>query len=425
MPHRPQLYKDWLRVVTQQLPHLSKPQATVLSLWSLGIALTQCCGLTTVSAFLAELLEQPENTVRQRLREWYQNREQKRGRQRQELGVSASFVPLLQWILSWWSPTEKRLVLAADASNLGNRLTVLLIAVVYRGCGLPVAWKIVPATTPGSWQPHWLQLLDHLKDGVPPDWFVLLTTDRGLYAKWFYEAVQALHWHPFMRINHQGHYQIEGTAAFLPLQTVVSQVGQSWAGRVTCFKTKPLECTLLARWDQGYRDPWLVLTDLEPQQADILWYGLRSWIECLFKDLKRGGFNWHRTRMQDPQRVERLWLAMAVATIWLVSVGGQADASLSASSLPPVTSPPETPDSAAHPLPEPDAVTPVSQPTEVPPTADRPVQPKRTSRSLSCFRRGLVVILATLLKGLPLPLGQFLPEWVPAEPPSAPLFSSG
>ena len=46
--------------------------------------------------------------------------------------------------------------------------------------------------------------------------------------------------------------------------------------------------------------------------------------------------------MDDPERVERLWLAgpkatakrVAVATLFLVSVGGQAEANLPPSSLP-------------------------------------------------------------------------------------------
>src|SRR6266699_3152548 len=49
-------------------------------------------------------------------------------------------------------------------------------------------------------------------------------------------------------------------------------------------------------------------------------YGLRGWIECGFKDGKRGGWNWQRCRSRQPERVERLWLAMAVAT--LITVGG-------------------------------------------------------------------------------------------------------
>ena len=82
-------------------------------------------------------------------------------------------------------------------------------------------------------------------------------------------------------------------------------------------------CTLLARWDEDYADPWLIITDLTPQQARICWYGMLRWIECLFKELKRGGFGWHHTKMIDPQRAERLGLAIAVATLYLVSIGGQ------------------------------------------------------------------------------------------------------
>ncbi len=110
-----------------------------------------------------------------------------------------------------------------------------------------------------------------------------------------------------MRINSQGFYQSAPKFTFRPLSELITQVGQSWSGRVNCFKTHSLSCTLLAQWDEGYADPWLIITDLTPEQAEICWYGMRSWIECLFKDMKRGGFGWHHTKMTEPQRAERLW----------------------------------------------------------------------------------------------------------------------
>src|SRR6266487_192452 len=55
-------------------------------------------------------------------------------------------------------------------------------------------------------------------------------------------------------------------------------------------------------------------------------YGLRGWIECGFKDGKRGGWNWQRCRSRQPERVERLWLAMAVATLITVGVGAEREA---------------------------------------------------------------------------------------------------
>jgi membrane associated rhomboid family serine protease len=61
---------QWTQTVSSHFPHLSRPQAGVLALWSLGMVLARSCGLSQVSVFLALVLDQPEETLRQRLREW-------------------------------------------------------------------------------------------------------------------------------------------------------------------------------------------------------------------------------------------------------------------------------------------------------------------------------------------------------------------
>lgn len=124
---------------------------------------------------------------------------------------------------------------------------------------------------------------------------------------WLYQQIKNIGWHPFMRINLQGQFQIKGQDSWLPLNSLVPEAGQSFEALVTCFKSNPIECTLLARHDEGYADPWLILTDLQPEVADACWYSMRSWIECLFKDAKRGGFAWHQTKITDPKRAERHW----------------------------------------------------------------------------------------------------------------------
>lgn len=382
--------ETWVDTVGEQMPHLSKPQAVVLALWSFGMVITGSCGLSTVAAFLGHLLGSKDNTLRQRLREWYRDAEDKKGEKRRELDVSTCFVPLLKWVLSRWPSTEKRLALVMDASSLSDRFVVLAISVVYRGCAIPVAWVVLKANQKAAWKPHWLALFEYIRDSLPADWTVIVLADRGLYARWLYRAICSNGWHPFLRINAGGKYRPQGTHAFRHLSKVVTKPGQTWSGVVTCFKTNPLECTLLARWDEGYSDPWLIITDLAPHQADALWYGLRPWIECGFKDIKRGGWQWQQTRISDPVRASRFWLAIAVATLWVVSVGGAVDASLPASSF----------DS-------------LPQALFVPCLPTRRTQP----RLLSCFRRGTLVILAALVAGQPLPLGHFLPEPWPHAPP--------
>jgi hypothetical protein len=361
----------------------------VLVLWSVGLILAHSCGLTTVATVLAYLLARPERTTREQLRDWYREAPAKcgakRGRKRRTLDVTSCFAPLLRWVVAWWDPACPQIALAMDASTLGQRFTILTISVVVRGCAIPVAWKVVEATRAGAWRPHWIALFAALDGCIPADWTVIVLADRGLYARWLFTTIQARGWHPYLRINRQGHYRPAGAPTFRPLSQVVTRVGQAWAGVVTCFATpeRQLACTLLARWDAGYRDPWLVLTDLPPSAADVAWYGLRAWIECGFKDSKRGGWQWHQTKMTSPGRAERLWLVIAVATLWTVSVGCAAEVAL------PVPVLAELP--AQH-------------------VARRHASGRPRPREVSCFRRGRLVLIAALCGGQELPLGQLIPE---------------
>ena len=102
---------------------------------------------------------------------------------------------------------------------------------------------------------------------------------------------------------------------------------------MVCFKKTQLAATLLIYHDAQHEHPWLILTDLPPNSAPVAWYSLRAWIEAQFKDIKSGGWQWQRTRMTDPERVSRLWLVMALALLYSVSLGSQLEAEQPASML--------------------------------------------------------------------------------------------
>jgi hypothetical protein len=378
----PEGVAQWEREVSTALSVLTPAQARVLAAWSCGMMVTQSCGLTTVAVFLARLLGRGYGAQRQQLREWCYDAADKRGHKRQEVDVTVCFAPLLRWALASWPRGEKRLALALDATTLGQRFTVLALSVVYRGCAIPVAWAVVPATKKGKWRPHWEALLTNLDGVVPADWLVIVLADRGLYARWLYQAIVRQGWHPFLRINQQGQYRPAGQTRFRPLATVVHRGADGWSGAVECFASSScrLSCTLLAQWAEPHADPWLIVTDLPPEAARAAWYGMRAWIECGFKDWKRGGWGWHQTKMTDPARASRLWLVMAVATLAVARAGGAAESGLEAVSWDGV------PDLA-------------------------PVRPRRTRpRLLSCFRHGLLRVLVAVVRGHRLPRGRFLPD---------------
>src|SRR5207244_7030658 len=117
------------------------------------------------------------------------------------------------------------LPLALDATTLGSRFVVLCISVVYKGSAIPVAWKVLPALAKEAWQPHWLDLLKQFRDAVPAGGTALAFTDRGLWARWLFEGIAALGWHPMMRINLGGSFRPAGWARFRPLKGFAPQEG--------------------------------------------------------------------------------------------------------------------------------------------------------------------------------------------------------
>ena len=94
--------------------------------------------------------------------------------------------------------------------------------------------------------------------------------------------------------------------------------------------------------------------------------------------------------MRDPERAARLWLAVAVATLWLLSVGEVADTTMPVGTLLDVTG--------------------------LGPARPRTRRATRL-RLVSVFRQGWVTLLVALLRHAPLPQGRFVPEPWPMVPP--------
>ena len=193
-----------------------------------------------------------------------------------------------------------------------------------------------------------------------------------------------LGWPPGLRLNTGGPFRPATSVHYPPLRELVPPPGTPWGGRGTAFQgpRRRLNCTLLARWEEGDRDPWVLLPELAPRAGEAWWYGLRAWIAQGFKLTQRGGGPGQRTRLSDPPRAARLWLAVAVATLWLLSVGGMAEDTRPERTL----------------LPLADAEGPESRP-----------RPATQLRLVSVVRLGRMTILVALLNHRRLPQGRFVP----------------
>ena len=314
------------QVIETHLPHLSQPQLAGLVLWVCGAILAGSACQNAVASALS--IRGNWNSLRQYLREWLYDGSDRARPCQTELDVSLCFAPLLRWVLAWWR--SGRLALAVDPTLKGDDTTAIVISVVYRGCAIPVAWRILRDNKRGAWMDPIVELLQALAPAVPREMTVVVLCDRGLASPKLWKQILAHGWHPYMRYPKNITFCAEDGLR-LPARAFVPRPDTAWIGRGTaCGRgTTKRRCTLLAVWYTEQEEPWVILTDLSPDQAGVSWYALRFWIELGFKHalgpdrgvLKSLGWQWQKTRRTDPARISRHWLVLSVATLLALAYG--------------------------------------------------------------------------------------------------------
>ena len=306
------------QVIETHLPHLSRPQLTSLVLWVCGAILAgSACQNAVASALSAK---GNWNSLRQYLREWLYDGSDRASPCRVQLDERLCFVPLMRWLLSWWQ--SDKLVLAIDPTMKGDQINSIVISVVYRSCAIPIAWHILPANRPGEWIAPTVSLLALLSEAVPRYMTVLVMYDRGLRSPRLWDQIRSVGWHPYSRQSINTVFCPDGGTR-LQARHLVPGPRHAYVGSGTAFRAARIRRrgTMIVVWDDDQDEPWVVMTDLAPDEAGVCWYGLRFWIELGFRALKGVGWQWQKTRRTDPARVSRHWLVLSVATLWALAYG--------------------------------------------------------------------------------------------------------
>lgn len=248
------------------------------------------------------------------------------------------FRPVARQILSRFCGSDHPVRLLLDTTKVGPSCQIATVSVAYRKRALPLCWKAVEKT---KGHLDTAQIKDLLREAaahveavqeassaeMPPIW-VLGDSEFGQVdvIQW----VSRRDWHYVFRVY--GHYTACSIEKGAPTDGTFRQIGD-WP--LSEGQTRPIGPVLLTEdrqyrgahlilhREEGYDDPWYLVSDRPVGRRTLRHYEKRMWIEELHGDLKGHGVELKASRLEDPTRLERLMLGVAIAYAWLIALGSR------------------------------------------------------------------------------------------------------
>jgi hypothetical protein len=130
------------------------------------------------------------------------------------------------------------------------------------------------------------------------------------------------HWFYVLRQQADTGVWLQEKSGWQAFGSYIRQPGQSlWLGRGYLTVKEIYPVNLLVHWQVGEKEPWCLATNLPDRQMALRFYARRMWIEEMYGDFIKHGFDLERTMLRHFLRLSRLTLAVAILYVWLVSVG--------------------------------------------------------------------------------------------------------
>lgn len=314
--------------VQELLPALPRPEQKALARLVSGVVTSGQVTLRAASAATAGAA-----------RDLSKQRQAQRLLANPRLEVNRAQRRLVARVLGRW---HGRVDLLLDATTTGATATqggtvTLCFALAWRGRAIPLLWRTWSAALPGQdWTSALREMAQVLVAALPCDTQVVVLADRGLSGGPFARLWQELGWHFLVRVTRRTRLRL-ASGVVTEMGALTPEAGSQqclsgvrlYAPRHKCHTgaggwmsdwSAGITLQVVAVWRSVEAEPWLLVTDLPASLARCREYRRRTWEEELFRDLKGMGWQWQRSRVRQPERVARLVLVLALATLWMLAL---------------------------------------------------------------------------------------------------------
>jgi hypothetical protein len=239
------------------------------------------------------------------------------------IDVTGLYEPLIQTVLDAWA--GKPVFIIFDGC-LVNHATLQFFRLSLSHCfrALPLHWLVVSGQgliqreACAALLAHTARLLAHVGS-------VTFLADRGFRdTDWATECLN-LGWNYLIRVANNTYVELPDGRC-VPIDQLGVKPGKTrYFKNVRLTQDKRFSCQLMVTWTKAtLKQPaelCAIMTNLVPQYSNLKAYLKRMHIEQSFRDDKSGGFDLGATKLRDPERLNHLLLAVAVAVLWIYEIG--------------------------------------------------------------------------------------------------------
>jgi hypothetical protein len=306
-----QLYHNWIEKLRHMRVGENKARLRTFAWMMVGMMLSRSVHLSNIAQKIPGVAQQ--TSITKRLSRLLQNG---------ALRVREWYGPLATALLSDVVASGQPVRLIIDGTKVGGGHRLLMVAVAYRRRSLPIVWTWVKGTRGHSLATTQCALFAYIRSLLPAGASVLVVGDSEFGSVDLMRHFNQWGWEYVLRQKGRTCLSGQEAEAWQRCDALVQQPGQSrWLVDVHFTQRFAFPVNLLAYWQPGEKQPWLLATNLATKQQTLAAYRRRMWIEEMFADFKGHGFDLESTHLRHFLRLSRLTLLVALLYLWCVAFG--------------------------------------------------------------------------------------------------------
>lgn len=211
--------------------------------------------------------------------------------------------------------------LMMDASKVAFGFRLVMVSLAYQRRSLPLAWTWLLGSRGHSSTATQVKLLDYVRRVLPLRVKVSVVGDSEFGHPLLLENLCFWGWDYALRQPGDHLVLLRHTGQWQRIDAVPVVKGQAvWIGRLLLTQASPYPTHLVLFWQPGQPRPWYLATNLLDPRTTLRLYRRRMWIEEMFGDMKKHGFDLEASHLRHFLRLSRLTLAVCLLYLWLVAL---------------------------------------------------------------------------------------------------------